>query len=79
MKKEKTPPEQQPEEKAPEAEQEQQTAAHAEEAPTKEQQLQKALDDKNDQFLRLCAEYDNFRKRSQKERQDIYAASRYDL
>ena len=47
MKKEKTPPEQQPEEKAPEAEQEQQTAAPAEEAPTKEQQLQKALDDKN--------------------------------
>lgn len=79
MKKEKTPPEQQPEEKAPEAEQEQQTAAPAEEAPTKEQQLQKALDDKNDQFLRLCAEYDNFRKRSQKERQDIYAASRADV
>ena len=78
MKKEKTPPEQQPEEKAPEAEQEQQTAAPAEEAPTKEQQLQKALDDKNDQFLRLCA-YDNFRKRSQKERQDIYAASRADV
>ncbi len=92
MKKEKTPPEQQPEEKAPEAEQEQQpeekapeaeqeqqTAAPAEEAPTKEQQLQKALDDKNDQFLRLCAEYDNFRKRSQKERQDIYTASRADV
>ena len=29
--------------------------------------------------LRLAAEYDNFRKRSQKERQDIYTASRADV
>ena len=26
----------------------------------------------NDKYLRLCAEYDNFRKRSQKERDSLY-------
>ncbi|MBQ6267693.1 MAG: nucleotide exchange factor GrpE [Clostridia bacterium] len=41
--------------------------------------LQKALDEKNDQFLRLCAEYDNFRKRSQKEKQELYNAARADV
>ena len=46
---------------------------------TKEEQLQKALDEKNDQFLRLCAEYDNFRKRSIKEKQDIYSSSQVDV
>ncbi|MBR6784999.1 MAG: nucleotide exchange factor GrpE [Clostridia bacterium] len=68
MKKEKTKPdavEEVKEEAAPEV--------------TKEAELQKALDEKNDQFLRLCAEYDNFRKRSQKEKQDIYSSSRADV
>lgn len=51
----------------------------AEAVETKEEQLQKALDEKNDQFLRLYAEYDNFRKRSQKEKQDIYSSSRTDV
>ena len=51
----------------------------AEAVETKEEQLQKALDEKNDQFLRLYAEYDNFRKRSQKEKQDIYSSSRADV
>lgn len=46
---------------------------------TKEEQLQKALDEKNDQFLRLYAEYDNFRKRSQKEKQDLYTSSKADV
>lgn len=46
---------------------------------SKEEELQKALDEKNDQFLRLCAEYDNFRKRSQKEKQDIYSSSRAEV
>ncbi len=44
-----------------------------------ENKLQKALDEKNDQFLRLYAEYDNFRKRSQKEKQDIYSSSKADV
>lgn len=51
----------------------------AEAVETKEEQLQKSLDEKNDQFLRLYAEYDNFRKRSQKEKQDIYSSSRADV
>lgn len=51
----------------------------AETVETNEEQLQKALDEKNDQFLRLYAEYDNFRKRSQKEKQDIYSSSRADV
>lgn len=51
----------------------------AEAVETKEEQLQKALDEKNDQFLRLYAEYDNFRKRSQKEKQDIYSSSKADV
>jgi len=46
---------------------------------TAEEKLQKELDEKNDQFLRLCAEYDNFRKRSQKEKQDVYTSSQADV
>lgn len=46
---------------------------------TAEQKLQKELDEKNEQFLRLCAEYDNFRKRSQKEKQDIYTSSQTEI
>lgn len=69
MKKEKTKPE-----TAEEVKEE-----TAEAVETKEEQLQKALDEKNDQFLRLYAEYDNFRKRSQKEKQDIYSSSKADV
>ena len=46
---------------------------------SKEEQLEKALNEKNDQFLRICAEYDNFRRRSQKEKQDIYTSSQADV
>ncbi len=69
MKKDKTKPE-----KTEEVKQEATEAVE-----TKEEQLQKALDEKNDQFLRLYAEYDNFRKRSQKEKQDIYSSSKADV
>lgn len=56
------------------------TAEEATEAvETAEEKLQKELDEKNEQFLRLCAEYDNFRKRSQKEKQDIYSSSQADV
>ncbi len=51
----------------------------AEVTETAEEKLQKALDEKNEQFLRLCAEYDNFRKRSQKEKQDIYSSSQAEV
>lgn len=35
--------------------------------------IQKELEEKNDQILRLAAEYDNFRKRSQREKESIYS------
>ena len=40
---------------------------------TKEEKLEKELAEKNDQFLRLYAEFDNFRKRSQKEREGVFS------
>lgn len=61
----------------PETEEVKETAAEVTE--TAEEKLQKALDEKNEQFLRLCAEYDNFRKRSQKEKQDAYSLSQAEI
>ena len=40
--------------------------------------LRKALVDKEDQYLRLAAEYDNFRKRSQKEKEGLYQGAKSD-
>ncbi len=40
--------------------------------------LQKELDAANDKYLRMIAEYDNFRKRSAKEREGIYADAQAD-
>lgn len=37
-----------------------------------EEKLQKQLDEKNDRLLRIAAEYDNFRKRSQREKDALY-------
>ena len=37
------------------------------------EKLRQELADKEDKYLRLYAEYDNFRKRSQKEKADIYS------
>ncbi len=37
-----------------------------------EAKLQKELDEKSDQLLRMAAEYDNFRKRSQREKDALY-------
>jgi molecular chaperone GrpE len=39
---------------------------------SKEEKLQKELDEKSDQLLRIAAEYDNFRKRSQREKDALY-------
>ena len=43
-----------------------------------EEELKKALDAEKEKYLRLAAEYDNFRKRSQKEREALYADVRAD-
>ncbi len=43
-------------------------------APSAEEKLQKALDEANDKFLRLAAEYDNYRKRTAKEKAELNSA-----
>lgn len=43
-----------------------------EEAKKKISELQKKCDETNDKYLRIMAEYDNFRKRTAKERDGIY-------
>lgn len=39
---------------------------------------EKALQEKDDKFMRLAAEYDNFRKRSSREREGVYADATID-
>ncbi|MBR6414470.1 MAG: nucleotide exchange factor GrpE [Oscillospiraceae bacterium] len=62
------------------AEEAQKEEAPKEKAPREEasgeselEKAQKALAAEHDQYLRLAAEYDNFRKRSRKEREALYA------
>lgn len=56
-------------------EQEGQPAAPAEDST---QAVQAALAEKEDQYLRLAAEYDNYRKRTAKEKEGIYANAKID-
>ncbi len=59
---------------APEAEAPEAPAPEEQEAkPTEAETLKKSLDELNDRYLRMLAEYDNYRRRSQKERESIYA------
>ena len=59
----------------------------AQEAPAEEtaeqpgapEELRKKLDEANDKLLRTAAEYDNFRRRSQKEKEAIYADSKAEI
>ncbi len=46
--------------------------------PTEEEKLRVQLDEANDKYLRLMAEYDNFRKRSAKERLELSASIKGD-
>lgn len=43
------------------------------------EKLEKELEEKNNQMLRLAAEYDNFRKRSQREKDAIYGETKAKL
>ncbi len=68
------------EESAPETEAEAETTETAEAEETPESKLEKelaevnaALADAKDKYLRIAAEYDNYRKRSMRERDAIYA------
>ena len=42
------------------------------------EKLRKQVDEKEEQYLRLAAEYDNFRKRSQKEKEGLYQGAKSD-
>ena len=67
-----------------------QTAAPAEEAVQEEtftvtksqmeqmEQLAKVLADANDKYLRLAAEYDNYRKRTTREKENVYGTAKAD-
>lgn len=54
------------------------TAQAKPEEPTAEQKLQAELDQLNDRLLRTLAEYDNYRKRSIKEKDAIYPQAKAD-
>ncbi len=64
-----TPAEEAPKEEAPKEEAPKEEASGASEL----EKAQKALAAEHDQYLRLAAEYDNFRKRSRKEKEALYA------
>ena len=66
-------PESQQEETAEEAVQEEQAAE-----PTPEAALQASLREQEDKYLRLLAEYDNYRKRSQKEKENAWTTAKAD-
>ena len=70
------------EKKVPEKPEEPAEAATAEEAeqvpPDPKAEMEAALAAERDKYLRLAAEYDNFRKRSQKEREALYSDIRAD-
>ena len=78
-KNENTSPEEQP---VQETEVTEETAATEEtpaaEEPSEANQLRQSLAEANDKYLRMLAEYDNYRRRSQKERESIYTDVRAD-
>ena len=51
----------------------QEEAPETQAGPTEVETLQQTIAEQEDKFLRLCAEYDNFRKRTQKEKEAIYS------
>ena len=68
---------------APEVKENEKTAAEetaaADEKDAIIEELNKKLADANDKYLRTIAEYDNFRKRSQKEKEAIFSDSKTDI
>ena len=76
-KKEKTAPETEPAAEEKETTETEETTAETEATakpePSETEKLQKQLDEANDKFLRLAAEYDNFRKRTVKEKEALNA------
>ena len=62
--------------KKPEAEKDEEKKPEEKKSKEKKEEknpdLKAELDTLNDKYLRICAEYDNFRKRSQKEKDSLY-------
>lgn len=77
-KKEKDPKVTPPEQEVKEEPKEEPAAPEAESQPDPCDELKKALAAKEDQFLRLAAEYDNFRRRTAKEKTDAYRKAKAD-
>lgn len=71
-KQEKHAPEETKETKTPVNEQEAEAKAEETAGNAPAAELEKQLAEETDKYLRLAAEYDNFRKRSQKEREALY-------
>ena len=81
---EETKPQAQPEEAAEPAEDTEKEAAEKTAEPEAEQPdeletLKKQVAELNDKLLRTAAEYDNFRRRSQKEKEAIYSDSKVEI
>lgn len=77
-KKEKDPKVTPPEQEVKEEPKEEPAAPEIESQPDPCDELKKALAAKEDQFLRLAAEYDNFRRRTAKEKSDAYRKAKAD-
>lgn len=73
---EKQEPKKKPETVTPEEETAETAAAEVTETEQKLQELENNLKDANDKFLRTLAEYDNYRKRSVREKEQAYADSK---
>ncbi|MCD8117407.1 MAG: nucleotide exchange factor GrpE [Oscillospiraceae bacterium] len=71
-------PEEQPAQEAEAAEAKESPEKLKPKAKAKIDELEKQLAEANDKYMRMLAEYDNYRRRSQKERENIYADVRAD-
>lgn len=71
-------PSAEPEQELPAEETGETTVEETEPEKTEAELLQEKLSEANDKYLRMLAEYDNYRRRSQKERENIYADVRAD-
>ena len=65
-------------EAAPEAPQTEETYTLTREQMEKMEQLAQMLAESSDKYLRLAAEYDNYRKRTAKEKEGLYSAAKAD-
>ena len=67
------------EQTAPETQEAREEEIEAEEpAPSPEEQLRAEIKEQEDKYLRLLAEYDNYRKRSQKEKEAAWTSAKAD-